>query len=582
MQGQGFGKPFLLLFCSGATLLYGAGCQQADDRDAPPASMSQDAGVQDVARDDTDAQGQGVVAEAATGRPAPLSIDAASTAAVADAAPTNGQVAPASHEGADSETSSSDHGGAYRHGKSANNDDKPKLDEQLAAWKEPQLILLLSGGQHGYLEPCGCAGLDNMKGGLARRHTLVRRLERLGAPVIGLDAGDLVRRSGPQAIIKYQRSIDSLLTMRYQAIGFGFPDLRLPAMDLVAAVPADGRPTPFVSANVGLIELGDETISARYRVFEAGGVKLGVTSVLVGDELEDVANPDLVIVDAEEALAEVVPALEAAGCDRLILLVSGDLEAAAALAAGATQFDFVVTPGESDPPPPAPSPIEGSQTQRIELSHKGMYVGVLGFFDDATTPFRYQRLSIDSRFEDSAEMKAMLASYQEQLKSEGFERLGIYSQPAPHDDKFVGSKACQACHEEEFDIWKESGHSHGTDTLVHLKPPRQFDAECLSCHVTGWQPQDYVPFDTGYVDLEKTPHLVGVGCENCHGPGGAHVALETAAENGDEVDEDRQDTLYLQMRNTIADARKNTCTRCHDLDNSPDFDFDTYWPKIEH
>ena len=27
---------------------------------------------------------------------------------------------------------------------------------------------------------------------------------------------------------------------------------------------------------------------------------------------------------------------------------------------------------------------------------------------------------------------------------------------------------------------------------------------------------------------------------------------------------------------------KQPCMNCHDLDNSPDFHFETYWPKIEH
>jgi hypothetical protein len=24
------------------------------------------------------------------------------------------------------------------------------------------------------------------------------------------------------------------------------------------------------------------------------------------------------------------------------------------------------------------------------------------------------------------------------------------------------------------------------------------------------------------------------------------------------------------------------CMQCHDLDNSPDFDFQKYWPKVQH
>jgi hypothetical protein len=36
---------------------------------------------------------------------------------------------------------------------------------------------------------------------------------------------------------------------------------------------------------------------------------------------------------------------------------------------------------------------------------------------------------------------------------------------------------------------------------------------------------------------------------------------------------------------TIEESRSNTqkmCYNCHDLDNSPEFNFDKYWPEVEH
>src|SRR5688572_7206502 len=38
-------------------------------------------------------------------------------------------------------------------------------------WPKPDVLLVFSGEQDGYLEPCGCAGLENQKGGLQRRFT---------------------------------------------------------------------------------------------------------------------------------------------------------------------------------------------------------------------------------------------------------------------------------------------------------------------------------------------------------------------------------------------------------------------------
>ena len=40
-------------------------------------------------------------------------------------------------------------------------------------WPKPKLALVITGNQEGYLEPCGCAGLDRMKGGMSRRYSLL-------------------------------------------------------------------------------------------------------------------------------------------------------------------------------------------------------------------------------------------------------------------------------------------------------------------------------------------------------------------------------------------------------------------------
>ena len=47
----------------------------------------------------------------------------------------------------------------------------------LKEWPTPGLAIVLTGRQHGYLEPCGCTGLQYQKGGLARRQELVRQLK---------------------------------------------------------------------------------------------------------------------------------------------------------------------------------------------------------------------------------------------------------------------------------------------------------------------------------------------------------------------------------------------------------------------
>jgi hypothetical protein len=445
-------------------------------------------------------------------------------------------------------------------------------------WEKPKLAIVVSGMLDGYIEPCGCAGLDNQKGGLSRRHTMIRQLQEKEWPVISIDLGGMVRRLGPQASIKLQRSLDAHQTIGYDVVGIGERDLKLPTDNLLATLGQD-KTSPFVSANVQSVFDEDFGLTHRYRVVERGGKRIGVTQVLGKERGANLQNVDFQFQPPAEALPAVLEKLKAEKCDLLILLANSSIEEARQLAAQFGDFDFVVAAGDSDPPSPEMDPIEGTETKLLELSHKGMYAGVLGIYDDPKQPLRYQRVPMDGRFPDSEEMVAMMAAYQEQLKGQGLPGLGLRPNPHPTGRRFVGSESCAECHTDEYDIWKKTPHAHATETLVKLTTPRQFDPECLSCHVTGWEPQQIYPFVSGFESIAKSAHLLGNGCENCHGPGADHVA----AENGDvDADDDRLEELRTQVRLTLEDARKQDCYRCHDLDNSPEFDFETYWPKMEH
>ena len=72
-----------------------------------------------------------------------------------------------------------------------------------AGWDNPQDILVFTGRQFGYVEPCGCTGLERQKGGLARRDSFIRGLqEQQGWNVVSVDTGNQVRRFGRQPELK--------------------------------------------------------------------------------------------------------------------------------------------------------------------------------------------------------------------------------------------------------------------------------------------------------------------------------------------------------------------------------------------
>ena len=456
-------------------------------------------------------------------------------------------------------------------------------------WGKPDVALLITGRQHGYIEPCGCTGLANQRGGLARRYTLLKQLRAKGWDVVSLDAGNQVRRFGAQAAAKFQSTVDGLREMDYRAVGLGPDDLRLSAGELYAALAdPEGQSTEsdiFICANVDLFGAG---IIGGSRVIETGGMKIGVAAVLGTNELKRVTQSEVTKRAPMEALKATMAEIKQLDCDFQVLLSHASLDESRLFAKAFPQLDLVVTTGGAGEPTFRPEEIAGTKAVMIQAGTKGMYAGVVGIFRDGTEDkLRYQRIPLDARFEDSREMLDLLAAYQDKLKEQGIQGLGLTPVRHPSGRKYVGSEACGDCHTQAYEKWLTTPHHHATvaisDPNERSEIPRHFDPECISCHVTGWNPQQFIPYDSGYLDLEQSVAMHGNGCENCHGPGSAHVA----AENGelDDLTDELIETYREQMRLPLTDARAK-CLECHDLDNDPHFHeegmFDKYWEQVAH
>ena len=458
-------------------------------------------------------------------------------------------------------------------------------------WPQPNFAFFITGRQHGYIEPCGCTGLDTQKGGLARRHTLMKQLKSRGWDVIPIDVGNQVRRFGPQAAIKFQTTMSALRTMEYQAVGMGPDDLRIDTGELlseVAVLDPDTK-TPLVCSNLTIFDMA---ISEGYKVVKAGNQTIGIAAVVGKAEMRGIRNDDFTFSDPVESLTRVDQALEQAGCTVRVLLSHASIEETNQIVAAnehTQNFRIVITAGGADEPALTPQRIPGTRSLLIQTGKKGMYVGVLGIFAGSDTPVRYERVALDARFQDSPAMLKSMKVYQDRLKDayqRDWSELGL--KPIAHlsGNQYVGSETCQDCHDQAYEIWENSRHAKATASIAFPTErsdiPRHFDPECISCHVTGWHPQDFRPYTTGYTSFEASRALHGNGCENCHGPGSAHVA----AENGDgDFTETQIEKLRQAMQLPLAKAEEQ-CLECHDLDNDPHFQeegaFEKYWKQIEH
>ncbi len=475
----------------------------------------------------------------------------------------------------------------------------PPAEELVKDWDKPDVTLFITGRQHGYIEPCGCTGLENQKGGLMRRHSVQKLLRDRGWDLVSIDAGNQIRRFGQQPVIKIRKTYEALCEMEYDVAGFGPDDLKIPTIELLQSMinaPSNGQ-NPFTCANLYLF--GDPSQTNQFRVIQKNDRRIGVTSVLGNEHFEDLKNQDdLTLVDAKQALEKVVPQMRTQQCDLMVLVAQTSEEDGIELAKQFPVFDLLVTTSGAGDPWLLPQQIKTGDhtTQMIQVGVKGMYVGLVGLYVGAGGKrIKYERVALDHRFKDSPEMMDMFAQYQKELEAlySAGDNQDIRPRPHPSGFKFVGSESCNECHDEEYEIWADGveldGNApHFKATADIVKPPndrgaiaRHFDPECISCHVTGWNPQNFYPYQTGFINEKKDVLLHGNGCENCHGPGSGHIEAEQENE-----DQKRIEEMRVAMRLTLAQAKAEACMECHDVDNSPDFSadgaFEEYWEQIKH
>ncbi|MBA3314827.1 MAG: hypothetical protein M3552_08515 [Planctomycetota bacterium] len=470
-------------------------------------------------------------------------------------------------------------------------------------WPKPAAVLVLTGEQHGYLEPCGCS--EKQSGGMARRSDLMKQLRDKGWDVAGLDLGGTVKRARKQSEYKFAAITDALRTLDYRGVGLGPEELRLqPAFLLSEHVPADdGSPgLAFLGSNETFFGVPDlEGGPRKSVVFESGGVKIGAAMILGESQQRGLfpegASADVAFTPAAESLEEVVKQFGDEKTQINVLLSYASLEESRALAKRFPQFNVVVSAGGPEDPHGKPEQVGDSLL--VTVGHKGKYAGVLSVYpDDEKQPLRYELVDLDrDRFKHDPAMDAIMREYQNTLADNLADVFADLPESSPPTEgTYVGAQKCGECHKQAFAKWSTTKHAAAYTSLAKGREKfegtwvdRRRDPECLSCHVTGWNPQEAYPYLSGFLPQEiaaerSEPHrhdlLAGQQCENCHGPGSVHVDIfekwDRNAKSVSQSDLARAKALVKRART------EDLCVRCHDYENSPDFKFDEYWKKVDH
>jgi len=523
---------------------------------------------------------------------------------------------------------------------------EPTIDGRplFADWpkgQKPDVAIVLTGQTFGFLQPCGCSRLQS--GGLERRAVFMNSLKTRGWPTIAFDLGNLYPQKtaiDDQAKMKYKLTMDALRDMGYLAVGVGKSEFTAGLDKVLGEYALQKEQAPYLLAG-NLLGVANGKPLPREEKFPnppgttrpligvaeiatVGDLPIGVVGIVgksLGAEVEKL-DSTITFADNGAVLKAAITGLNAQPKKPQInvLLYQGTSTEAGLLAAAWPQFQIILCQADDPEPPQFPAQANGGKTLIIQVGHKGRYVGVVGVFKKAGGGFdlKYQLVPMSEEYvtpgSEEAARKAnpvlsLLEAYSEHVRDRKFlTRMPKGPHPSQIQEpklnlSFVGSEKCQNCHAAQFAKWKGTPHSHALDALVKIaKRPslRNFDGECVQCHVVG------LHYKTGYEDQKETPHLAHVGCESCHGPGSGHMTnkdnagllalqMPWAQKVGDRLPSldvikkigalpsiDRGKIPLQPQESRLINAVSSMCAKCHDHENDPNFDFFTYWPKVFH
>jgi hypothetical protein len=381
---------------------------------------------------------------------------------------------------------------------------------------------------------------------IAKDDWVKKAYEQTDVDVVNVSSHDLSYFSSALAKAEFERQVRSSPLLR-----------RLVSANTVSESPAILTPRPFIVQEVPSRETG---ATKPLRV-----AFIGLT------ETTPAAPPGFKFIDPAEAARRTIPRARSTA-DVVIALAKVSSEEAARIAREAPGIDVIIAGNSVSLEQSFTPPFYTGQTLVVFTPFETRMLGELRFYRGSQGRFTTrQRFIVLDEFaiqEDPAAKKfvdgSTVAESQARDNSKtlldtwlaSVSRRGAGREPAPagkSGSDYVTSAACNQCHAAQYMKWANSAHARATDPL----PPRsaEFEPSCLGCHATGSGP--------AATDQLKSAVALSVQCEQCHGPGGKHVAKPAKGYG------------------RVADL-KAACVGCHSTETSPGFNVAVAWEKIKH
>ncbi len=186
--------------------------------------------------------------------------------------------------------------------------------------------------------------------------------------------------------------------------------------------------------------------------------------------------------------------------------------------------------------------------------------------------------------------------------------------PLRGENKYVGVQVCASCHStaqgaggsgDPLHIWQGSKHAGAYRTLANMNTSKGAQ-QCEGLYLVRMGRGDQYGLPTPAAEFPHctichgtavgaNPDLLaasmdrrdGVQCEACHGPGSAHVQVETLKRSGKAIPP-QEVAAALEAAKAVTFKRyanekeiEAQCKTCHD-GMCGDFSFERMWPMVRH
>jgi len=401
----------------------------------------------------------------------------------------------------------------------------------------------------GELEPCGCT-LEPL-GGLARLASYLEARKEPGIVPVLITHGDLVSPGKVRAATLPQVRASgvflqqALMRLGLVASGSGDEDLKLEAefdaLETVDGMPWLRRGQTLRAQGLQLIRDGStaKPISAdrpallffdgdraEAKAQSAALAARGVDLLILPNGGENAALIDLghgllALQGGERGQHVIEVDLIWRGKGKLLRL-QGAGERQAELEAISTRIEGLIKQRDRAKVRQKPAMLVAARTKQVERAKKKraqLLASPLPSPPKTGNLISVRRLPLDSNITEDASMTAAVTKHHRTISdlNQRLENSRPCPAPAAADQaRFIGSKACRACHAPAYAFWQKTPHAHAWATLE--AKGRTYDYSCVGCHSAGFdQPE-------GFCRVSQAGDRVNVGCENCHGAGSLHAA----------------------------------------------------------